>query len=492
MTNFRNILAALALASFGVTNATNIPADIQQANIFHAFNWNFPQIIAELPNIAEAGYGAIQVSPVQGNCAAGAEWYYAYLPYDFIYKNNGNGNRNTLKKLCDAAEEYGIKIIVDVVTNHVNPREGYYDAWWKEGNRLRDYGSINYNNRMSIIHNNLGNYKDVNSELPEVQERAKAFIEDLKSLGVKGIRWDAAKHIGLPSEHCDFWAKMAEVEGLWHYGEILDNPGGNSDNKWKVMNEYVDYMSVTDNGYAATLRSQFKAGRMALQTNNLTSSSKAGIPADRVVYWNESHDEFANENGATKFMSQDVLDRTYLFLACREKETALYFSRPSKTGYSEIKMGQKGSTNGIENPAIKAVNHYRLNTIGVPEAMATVYGDNGYFVNARKNRAAFILLPKAAEKDVTVKNPEGYLPAGTYTDNLSGNTFTVTDTEITGHVGELGVAVLYDMSDVNDVFVDNDSDKEVFWYDMTGTRVSEPTKGVYIRVQGSRRDKIIF
>lgn len=491
MTNFRNVVAALMLAGFGTANATEIPADIQQANIFHAFNWNFPQIIAELPNIADAGYGAIQVSPVQGNCSSGAEWYYAYLPYDFVLKTNGNGGRNSLKKLCDDAAEYGIKIIVDVVTNHINPRSGYYDSWWDEGNRLRNYGSINYNNRMSIIHNNLGNYKDVNSELPEVQERAKAFIEDLKSLGVAGIRWDAAKHIGLPSEHCDFWAKMAEVEGLWYYGEILDNPGTNNDNQWKVMKQYTDYMSVTDNGLASSLRNQFKAGRMAAQTINLTNSSK-GIRADRVIYWNESHDEFANEGGATKFMSQDVLDRTYLFLACREKEAALYFSRPPKTGYSEIKMGTKGSVNGIENEAIKAVNNFRLNTVGVPEAMVAVYGADGYFVNARKNRAAFILLPKAEAKDLTAKNPEGYLPAGTYTDNLSGNTFTVTATEIIGRVGDLGVAVLYDTSAVDEIEADLDSDKEVFWYDLTGTRVAEPTKGVYIRVQGSRRDKIIF
>lgn len=153
-----------------------MPSDIQQANILHCFNWKFNDIRVELPRIAAAGFGAILVSPVQGNAASGAEWFYAYLPNDLKFVSNGNGTRSQLRNLCEEAETYGIKIIVDVVANHINPKVGFRDSWWDECDRLRDEGAVNYNNRYSITHGNLGEYKDVNSESPEVQERAKAFI----------------------------------------------------------------------------------------------------------------------------------------------------------------------------------------------------------------------------------------------------------------------------------------------------------------------------
>lgn len=472
-----------------------MPSDIQQANILHCFNWKFNDIRVELPRIAAAGFGAIQVSPVQGNAASGAEWFYAYLPDDLKFVANGNGTRSQLKNLCEEAEAYGIKIIVDVVANHINPKVGFRDSWWDEGGRLRDEGTVNYNNRYSITHGNLGEYKDVNSELPEVQERAKAFIEDLASIGVKGIRWDAAKHIGLPSEDCAFWSKMAEVEGLYFYGEVLDNPGSNSDTEWKVMREYTDYMSVTDNGLASKLRLQLQSGKMPSVTSFLAAPKTAGgqeIAGSRLVYWGESHDEFANQGGATKYMSQQVIDRVYLMSACHKDAAAVYLSRPLKTGYNDIKMGVKGSTDMLDNPAVTAVNNYRINTAGVEESEAVTFGSAGYYVNARKNTAAFIMLPTQTAKDVTVSNPEGAMPDGTYTDVIGGGSFVVSGDKISGHVGPAGAAVLYVADPSSVISPDMDADCPVEYYNVAGVRVARPEQGVYIKVQGGRRSKVVF
>lgn len=472
-----------------------MPSDIQQANILQCFNWKFNDIRVELPRIAAAGFGAIQVSPVQGNAESGAEWFYAYLPNDLRFVSNANGTRSQLKNLCQEAETYGIKIIVDVVANHINPKVGFRDSWWDEGGRLRDEGAVNYNSRYSITHGNLGKYQDVNSELAEVQDRAKAFIEDLASIGVKGIRWDAAKHIGLPSEGCAFWAKMAEVEGLYFYGEVLDNPGTNSDSEWKVMREYTGYMSVTDNGLASKLRNQFQSGKMPSVTCNLSKPAAdggPGIPSNRLVYWGESHDEFANEGGPTKYMSQQVIDRVYLMSACRKDAAAVYLSRPLKTGYNDIKMGVKGSTDMLDNAAITAVNNYRINTTGVEESEAVSFGAAGYYVNARKNTAAFIMLPTPVAKDVEVSNPAGAMPDGAYTDVIGGGSFTVAGGNISGHVGATGAAVIY-VSDPSSVTApDMDASAPVEYYSVSGMRVERPGQGVYIRVQDGKRTKVVF
>ncbi|MCH5227373.1 MAG: starch-binding protein [Muribaculaceae bacterium] len=422
-------LGIFAFASAYAENSYGIPEDIQESNILHCFDWTFSDIQNELPNIANAGFGAIQVSPVQGNAASNAEWFYAYMPYDFIFKANGNGTRAQLQSLCSKAAEYGIKIIVDVVANHVNQASGYHDTWWDSNGRVRWNGGVDYNNRYSITHGQLGGYGDVNSEDAAVQQRAKSFVEDLKSIGVKGIRWDAAKHIGLPSEGCNFWSVVTSVPGMYHYGEILDGPGGDAN---KLMAEYTKYMSVTDNSYSDQCRN-----------NDGVPGSHAGwasntIAANKVVYWGESHDDYSNEWQATTNVSQQKIDRAYAIEACRNGATALYFSRPSGKDRNAIRMGQKGSTN-FTNAQIAEVNKFRNVMNGRPD----YYTNGGSAASVTRQGGGAVIVKKGGGGSVSVGNGGGYCPVGEYKDRVSGNTFTVTATTINGTVGPSGIAVIY-------------------------------------------------
>ena len=406
-----------------------LPSAIQDGNILHCFDWTFNDIKTELPNIAAAGFGAVQVSPVQGNCATNAEWFYAYMPYDFKFRANGNGSREQLKSLCAEAETYGIKIIVDVVANHVNQASGYHDRWWDSNGRVRWQGGINYGDRNSITHGQLGGYGDVNSEDAEVQARAKAFVEDLKSLGVKGIRWDAAKHIGLPSEGCRFWSTVTSVPGMWHYGEILDNPGGNGD---ALMKEYTQYMSVTDNGYSNQCRN-----------NDGVPGSHAGwaagtIDDSKVVYWAESHDDYSNEWQASTHVSQAQIDRAWAIVACRQGASALYFSRPAANTRTTIKMGQKGSTQ-FKQPQIAEVNKFR----NLMQGHADYFSQGNGAASVTRKDGGAVIVKRGGGGNVSVANGGGYCPAGTYRDKVSGGTFTVTATTISGTVGASGIAVIY-------------------------------------------------
>lgn len=437
MLKFKHLFAAMMLLSAASLSAGEygIPADIQDGNILHCFNWKFTDIKASLPDIAKAGFGAVQVSPVQGNCGSNAEWFYAYLPYDFAFKANGNGTKTQLTDLCEAAHEYGIKIIVDVVANHVNGSASYRSSWWDENGRLRSIGSINYGNRQSITHGQLGDYPDVNSEDADVQARAKTFVEDLKACGVDGIRWDAAKHIGLPSESCDFWTAVTSVPGLYHYGEILDGPGGN---KYTLLKEYTQYMTVTDTEYSNTCLTQIRNGNVPSAYATWASN---GIDDSKILYWGESHDTYSNDGGQTKYISQARIDRAWALGACRANATSLYFSRPEATGYTEIKMARKGSTH-FTSPEIAAVNHLRNQAVGTPDYYTA--GD-GVACITRKGIGACIIVGAGGQKDVTVANggEGGYVPAGEYIDEVAGHTFTVTATTISGKVGSTGIAVIY-------------------------------------------------
>lgn len=426
--------AALAVTVSAGTLAADygLPANIQEGNILHCFDWTCAQVESELDNIAEAGFGAVQLSPVQGNCNVGAEWFYAYMPYDFALKGSGVGNKSQLTALCSAAHQRGIKVIVDVVANHVNQASGYHDTWWDSNGRVRWNGGINYGNRYSITHNQLGDYGDVNSEDSQVQARAKAFVEELKACGVDGIRWDAAKHIGLPSEGCNFWSTVTSVPGMWHYGEILDSPGGDGN---AVMKEYTKYMSVTDNGYCDGVRKAVNGGGAPTGYAGWAAST---ISDTKVVYWAESHDDYSNEWQASTHISQAVIDRTWAIVACRNGASSLYFSRPFANTRNTIKMGVKGSTH-FTSPEIAAINRLRNTAVGHPDYFSS---SNGVVSVTRKDVGAAIIKGNGQAGNVSVTNGGGYCPAGSYKDLVSGGTFTVTATTISGNVGSTGIAVL--------------------------------------------------
>jgi alpha-amylase len=428
---FTLAVAALFIGqTLSATNDYGIPDDIQQGNILHCFNWKISDVKAELQNIAEAGFGSVQLSPLQRNVSSGWSWADPYRPYDFCFVSSAFGTADELKELCEAAADYGIKIIVDVVANHVDSGS-YHDSWWDSDSRLRSNGSIDYSNRYSITHNQLGSYPDVNSENADVQARAKAYIEELKSYGVKGIRWDAAKHIALPSESCAFWSTVTSVSGMYNYGEILDNPGGSD--ATALMKEYTNYMSVTDNGYGNGAR-----------YNDGCPSGYAGWAAgtldeSKVVYWGESHDTYANSDGDSKNVDQAVVDRAYAIVACRKGATALYLSRPSATAYADIKVAVKGSTH-FTSKQVAEVNKFRNAMVGLADYYTT---SDGVSSVTRKGGGA-VIVKKGGAGSVSIANGGGYAKTGTYTDRVSGNTFTVTSTTITGTVGSTGIAVIYD------------------------------------------------
>lgn len=428
-----SILAALSLM-FGMgvqaQNAYGLPAEIKQGNILHCFDWRLSDIKAELPKIAEAGFVAIQTSPLQRNVQSGWNWSDVYRPYDFAFSNSGLGTANDLKSLCEEADKYGIQIIVDVVFNHVD-KGSYHHSWWNSNGRLRSGTSyINYGNRNSITHDLMGDFPDVNTEQPEVIARAKAYIEELKGYGVKGVRFDAAKHIGLPSEGSDFWAEVTSVPGIFYYGEILDGPGGSQSTQ--LLKEYSTFMSITDSSYSDGAR------RTDGVPTNKAGWGLSTIDESLCVYWGESHDTYANEGGASKNVSQAQVDRAYAILSSRNKGVGLYFSRPSQKNFGDIRVGQKGSTHFTESP-VAEVNKFKNEMVG--KADCYTRGDNGASVTRQGGGA--VIVRKGGSGAITVANGNGYCPAGTYYDRVSGGKFTVTESSITGTVGASGIAVIY-------------------------------------------------
>lgn len=438
-------LFTLGMFSFSMSaeNAYGIPDNIQEGNILHCFNWPIKTVTSNLQSIAEAGYGAVQLSPLQrADVQSNWHWYDLYCPYDIaLMESSALGSRSDLKNLCAEAEKYGIKVIVDVVANHINWTEEngkiYYNkSWWSVGDRTRGgrnqpaIGS-NYNNRENITQNRMGDYFEVNSENKDVINKTVAYIEDLASCGVKGIRWDAAKHIALPSERQggEFWAKVTSVPGLYHYGEILDDPvAGNG----SLINEYVKYMSVTDNQYS-NYAARDNGGVPTGANGNWVNQQ--GVNANKLVYWAESHDTYSNDEWSQD-RDQSIIDRAYAAVACRKGSTALYLARPNQKGWGNITI-TKG-TDAYKNKSISEVNKFR----NIMKDRADYFSNSGNACSITRQGGGAVIVMKGSG-NVSVPNGGEYVPAGEYKDRVSGATFKVTSSTISGNVGPSGIAVIY-------------------------------------------------
>lgn len=421
------------------TMASNIFADnkyglkdnIQDGVILHCFDWTLADIQEEIPNIAKAGFTAVQTSPVHERAGKGSVWYDVYRPYDFKI-GNGLGTEADLKALCAKAHEYGVKVIVDVVANHTD-YSTVADRLMDQGLYHKPFDVSNWNDRNQVTHGKIGMW-DLDTNNPTVQAIIKQYIQDLKACGVDGIRWDAIKHIGLPSEGDSFMPNVVDQE-MYNYGEILDGTGG--DDK-TLFPEYQTYMSITDNGYGNGFANSFAGGSINESVGNF---NQRNAKTEKLVYWGESHDTYANDGGQSKNKSQNVIDRAYAVVAGNNGATALYFSRPAQKAKNDIKFGDKGSVH-FKDAEVAQVNHMHNVCAGEPNYYVK---GNGVCAQVRKS-GAIIVLGRGSDRDVTVANGAGdgkWLKPGTYKDMVGGGAFTVNASTISGHVGESGIAVIY-------------------------------------------------
>ena len=104
--------------------------DIQNMNILHAWNWKLNDIKSRLSAIKNAGYGAVQISPMQpkvdktgwSDQSTSSQWWKFYQPLAFKVAESGEsflGTKSDLTTLCSEAKKQNIKIVVDKVRHDV-------------------------------------------------------------------------------------------------------------------------------------------------------------------------------------------------------------------------------------------------------------------------------------------------------------------------------------------------------------------------------------
>lgn len=467
------VLALCAMPGFAKDRVKVNPNATNEESILHAWSWNFPTIADNMKAIADAGFTMVQTSPVQtcwypeGSCTKlfdekGGEgnWYYYYQPTDWKIGNQIVGSRDQMKQMMDSAAKYDIKIIVDVLPNHTAfDIDAVSDDFYKAvGGREKMFhsqglnGITDYNDRYQCTLMGTGGLPDVNTENPDFQKYYMDFVNDLLSLGVKGFRYDTAKHIGVHSDPVDKAAGVMEndfwdvatgrkaVKGvqlavpyddLFVYGEVLQDRN-------VPEAEYADYFGQTASSYGHVLREMLDNG--SANGLDITDWRHSAAP-EFLTTWVESHDTYCNHHESAH-LTDEQIRTAWVFLTARQNGTPLFFSRPmgsTRDNYwGDNVMGARGNDEFM-HPEVKAVNKFRTAMKGEKEKIAM--SDNGevLVVSRGKKGAAIINISKSANHI----NVETTLPDGTYYDTVYGKEFKVKKHRLIGAAAPERTYILY-------------------------------------------------
>lgn len=414
--------------------------------ILHAWDWSISRVNSELDAIEAAGYKAIQLSPLHPSKeeSASKEWWNLYQPLKFSVatgSQNPLGNKQSLINLCNAAKQKGIRIIMDIVANHLAGGGDGFDSrvmesYIKDNDLMHHKGGISgddyNNNRQQVVQGHI-DLPDLKTEHTYVQNRVAEFLQEYISCGVGGFRFDAAKHIESPyddsSYKSEFWnvvlnaayqkAEQLNMEKPYVYGEILDNPGGGVG-----FNVYTSLMDVTDSRQADSLVSNVK-------NNNAGGAASDGYNVGKAEYamlWAESHDTWAHptDGNSTYNVSDDLINLAYCIQISRKDATALYFARPYYSGDPKnCPQVVNGVKSHYKSAATSAANKFHNDFVGASESLKN---DGTVVMNIRKkqNNEGVLLANLNLNESSKTVNVSG-LSNGTYVDIISNNNVTVTN-----------------------------------------------------------------
>ena len=451
-------MAALVLIPFPaqVSAAPSDAAlDIQDGVTLHCWNWSFTEIEEHMEIIASLGYTAIQTSPIQQAKQATDgyptnDWWVYYQPMGFHIDNSGNsalGTKADFESMCQTAHKYGIKVIVDVVANHMGNTESggnglastIIDDLRSDNSCWHDItkNTNNYSNRYDVTQYCMAGLPDLNTANEKVQTYVLNFLKECIDAGADGFRFDAAKHIETPDDGdiaSNFWptvidgaksyAQSSRGLELYCYGELLDSPGGNLS-----ASSYTKYMSVTDNAWSNNVLSN------VVGKGNASSFSASYYKGDasQLVLWAESHDTYAD--GSTMDVSEENINKAWALIGARTDAMSLYLARPANM--SQL-LGAASDT-AWSFPEVAAVNESHNLFVGQTEYVAS---ENGVAYVERGTSGVVLVNCKGTQADISVTANK--IADGTYTDQITGNTFTVAGGKISGTIGSTGIAVVYD------------------------------------------------
>jgi alpha-amylase len=384
MVILRFFVIAIALLVTTIGMASTAIAGEQPIAIFHAFNQPYTEVEKFVCTLASQGYSHVQISPAQKS-NPGGEWWKRYQPLDYSVIE-GLGTDGDLKKLINKAHKCNVKVIADVVFNHMANLDG--DDGTEDISKLQitspgdfvtnstntpiqkpcdiQYGDGNTNSEINCWLGGLPDLKFTN----HVKTIQKAHLQTLLDLGIDGFRFDAAKHMpkNVVKDYIDYLDQASQGK-TWNYLEVISD----SDTK---AEDYNWIAAVTDFVLYGAMKDAFTF------SGDLRSLPARAVNDPRSVTFGQNHDTIRVLNSNAINPYDDITD-SYLataYVLARKDGTPLIFNDDNfKAAYIQYGVKFRQIMIGREKEG-KTVNETILRAINEPTILMMERGAEGFFI----------------------------------------------------------------------------------------------------------------
>ncbi len=226
--------------------------DLSDPAAFHG--GDLQGVIDRLGDLQEMGVGTIWLSPIfamRTEKFFGHGAFHGYWVEDFGRIEPRFGDEALLKALSDELHRRGMKLVLDIVLNHVamdSPRVRAQPDWFHGRGPLEDW-----NDPIQLTTHDVHGLPDLDQSNPEVyDDLLKTSLKWIALARPDGFRLDAVKHISN-----DFWARYngaileATSPDFLLLGEVLDGDPRQiaqtqRDGKFNAMFDFPLYFALID------------------------------------------------------------------------------------------------------------------------------------------------------------------------------------------------------------------------------------------------------
>lgn len=296
------------------------------ANPQQPLNWHGGDFKGLIQKIKEGyfqrlGFTAIWITPVYlqtppvpvtGGPNAGSEFagYHGYWAEDYFKVDPHLGTLDDLKELVKVAHDNGLKIVQDMVVNHLGYGATLSKTRPEWFNTDADCNA-SINRDVDCV---LAGLPDLKQDIPEVQKLLNdAVAYWIKEVGIDGIRMDTMKH-SADSYWPQFFAEggPADASKIWTVGEVYNGDPN-------FLSKYLNFgaPSVLDFGLYGAIKDSISGGADATPVADVLSRDGVYPDARRLSTFIDNHDvkRFVSESAERGVTGQAAVERLDLALS---------------------------------------------------------------------------------------------------------------------------------------------------------------------------------